>query len=85
MEFIPPKQTTSTGLRIYFIRHAESLNNIRYNADPNKYKEARSHDPDLSLKGYEQATQLAAYIKGNEQFRDVCESNFLISPLQCYG
>ena len=77
MESIPQKHN---GLRLYFIRHAESLNNIRYNPDPNKYKEARSHDPDLSPKGYEQAIQLATYIKGNEQFRDVCESNFLISP-----
>lgn len=76
MEFIPPKHNTSTGLRLYFIRHAESLNNVRNHDNPNNYENERSHDPELSPQGYEQAAQLAAYIKGHEHLGDVCESKF---------
>lgn len=74
MSFITSKHNPTTGLKIYFIRHAESLNNIRCHDNINNYEHLRSHDPELSPRGYEQASQLAQYIRQHEQLGEVSES-----------
>ncbi|OMJ77211.1 hypothetical protein SteCoe_23246 [Stentor coeruleus] len=73
MSFITSKHNPATGLKIYFIRHAESLNNIRCHDDLQGYEHLRSHDPDLSPRGYEQASQLAQFIRQHEQLGEVSE------------
>ena len=75
MSFIMPKHKPSTGLKVYLIRHAESLNNITCHDHREGYEDLRSQDPDLSPQGYEQAAHLASYIKTHENIEDICESN----------
>ena len=57
MEFISYNHNPATGLKLFFVRHAESTtNNIVYNDDNfEEYKRLRFDDPELSLKGHEQA------------------------------
>ena len=76
MAFVNNKHNVSTGLQIYFVRHAESLNNIRCRDNPEEYETLRFHDPELTPEGYEQAAKLAAFFKYHESHFDVCESKF---------
>jgi broad specificity phosphatase PhoE len=65
---------SGTGLKIYLVRHAESLNNIACHDHPGEYENIRYHDPQLSPTGHEQAQQLAQYIKQHEALSEICES-----------
>jgi broad specificity phosphatase PhoE len=74
MAYIQPKHDKLTGLKVFLLRHAESLNNIRSHDNPYEYESLRSHDPDLSTQGYDQAAQLAAYLKQSGSLGDLVES-----------
>jgi broad specificity phosphatase PhoE len=75
MSFIPRNHLSNSGLKIYLVRHAESLNNIMCHDRPGEYETIRNHDPELSKTGHDQAHQLAQYIKQHEILSEICESN----------
>ena len=74
MAFITNKHNTATGLKLFFVRHAESTNNIACHDNFEAYEQLRSHDPELSPQGHDQAASLAQYIKQPENLGDICES-----------
>jgi broad specificity phosphatase PhoE len=74
MAFIAEKHAKNTGLKIFLVRHAESMNNIACHDDREHYEQTRSHDPELSQRGMEQAAQLAEYIRKLEHMGEICES-----------
>lgn len=50
-------------MQIYFIRHAQSINNKAWDErDNDRYFEARSSDPDITSDGYEQAEIVSKYL-----------------------
>jgi broad specificity phosphatase PhoE len=74
MAYILNKHNYDTGLKLFFVRHAESMNNIQCHDNPLEYESMRSHDPLLSPQGYEQAAQLANYIRLHEPVGNLVES-----------
>ena len=54
-------------MQIYFIRHGQSQNNALYAAT--RSSNGRSHDPELTSLGHQQAQQVAAYLCNPELFQ----------------
>ena len=52
-----------TAVRLLLIRHAESANNASWTGDAAAFFRLRSADPDLTERGREQATRLAAHLE----------------------
>ncbi|CAG9311757.1 unnamed protein product [Blepharisma stoltei] len=55
----------SKGLKVYFIRHAESYNNYMKLTHRESYESYREIDPVLTSVGQDQATKLGEYMKKN--------------------
>jgi 2,3-bisphosphoglycerate-dependent phosphoglycerate mutase len=51
-------------MRLYFIRHAQSENNLLW--DTNKSSKGRSEDPGITPLGHEQAKLLGAFLRDSE-------------------
>ena len=51
-------------MQLYFIRHAQSTNNLLW--DQTNASTGRSMDPDLTDKGWRQARRLAKYLRDNQ-------------------
>lgn len=57
-------------LRVLFIRHGESQNNVLYGQSPELYRKNRFPDPDLTNNGVQQATACGQYLSCHSSFAD---------------
>lgn len=58
-----PEDSPARRLRVLFIRHGESQNNVLFKVGFQHYKLNRTSDPALTAQGERQAESLAAYMK----------------------
>lgn len=49
-------------MRLYLLRHAQSVNNARYLEDPDNFESRRQSDPSLTDIGFQQAEYVAQYL-----------------------
>lgn len=57
-------------LRVLFIRHGESQNNVLYAQSPDAYRKHRHADPDLTDRGMKQAAECGKYLSAHPSFAD---------------
>lgn len=83
-----PKIVSSGGiLRVLFIRHAESLNNVlgKECGKGSSFEKGRSPDPALSEKGLEQAQHLAQFLQHNPSLYSFEEPHSSLDAIYCSG
>ena len=68
-------------MRLYLIRHGQSANNALYLKSPEEFENLRSHDPQLTETGQQQAAAIAQFLS-KEQPDDAFEFTHLyVSPM----
>lgn len=76
---------TTSSLRVAFVRHAESQNNVVEAISWEAYRKGRSSDPNLSERGYTQAAALGSWF-GEKRFHFLLGTTsideFWVSPLK---
>lgn len=71
-------------MRIIFIRHAESTNNILSGISYDNYHDNRTADPLITEGGKSDAIALGNYLKENNLKIDKCKHLLIFSLYKCY-